>query len=233
LFVGGAGWVLALSTFNVTVQMASPRWVVGRTLALYQMSAFGGMAAGGWLWGVVTEHGGVELALLASAGVSLGCLAIGFGLPLPTAQTLDLEPLGRWQEPRLALPIEGRSGPVVTTIEYCIDEAQQPEFLQLMVERRRIRRRDGARHWSLLRDLEKPQTWIERYDTPTWTENVRHNKRATKADADVGERLRAINLADERPRVKRMIVRDLDAALDEPDDTVTLVQPLTDPARQA
>ncbi|RXZ32261.1 MFS transporter [Sphingomonas desiccabilis] len=233
LFVGGAGWVLALSTFNVTVQMASPRWVVGRTLALYQMSAFGGMALGSWLWGNVTERAGVDIALLTAAGVSLACLAIGFRFPLPAAQKLDLEPLGRWREPRLAFPIEARSGPVVTTIEYHIDEERLPESLTLMVERRRVRRRDGARHWSLLRDLEMPEVWIERYHTPTWTENVRHNERATKADAEVADRLRAMNTHGQRPRVQRMIVRDLDAVLDDADDTVTLDQPLTDPARQA
>jgi MFS family permease len=232
LFVGGAGWVLALSTFNVTVQMASPRWVVGRTLALYQMAAFGGMAVGSWLWGSVTEHAGIQVALAASAGVSLACLVIGLVFPLPAAQNLDLEPLGRWQEPKLALPIEGRSGPVVTTIAYRVGEAHLAEFLHLMVERRRIRRRDGARHWSLLRDLAEPDTWIERYDTPTWTETVRHNERATKADAEVGDRLRALSPPGERPRVQRLIVRDLDAVLDDPHDIATL-EPLTDPARQA
>ncbi|WP_097063254.1 MFS transporter [Sphingomonas guangdongensis] len=233
LFVGGAGWVLALSTFNVTVQMASPRWVVGRTLALYQMSAFGGMALGSWLWGAVTERTGVDIALLAAAGVSLACLLIGFRYPLPAAQKLDLEPLGRWREPRLALPIEARSGPVVTTIEYHIAEEWLPEFLRLMVERRRIRRRDGARHWSLMRDLEAPEVWVERYDTPTWTENVRHNERATRADADVADRLRALHTPGERPRVHRLIVRDLDAVLDPAADLAALDQPLTDPARQA
>ena len=233
LFFGGAGWVLALSTFNVTVQMASPRWVVGRTLALYQMSAFGGMALGSWVWGNITERAGVDVALVAAAGVSLVCLLIGFRFPLPAAQKLDLEPLGRWREPELALPLEGRSGPVVTTIQYHIDEQRIPEFLTLMVERRRVRRRDGARHWSLLRDLQEPEVWIERYDTPTWTENVRHNERLTKADAGVADRLRALNTRDERPRVRRMIVRDLDAVLDGADDIVSLDQPLTDPARQA
>jgi MFS family permease len=233
LFIGGAGWVLALSTFNVTVQMASPRWVVGRTLALYQMSAFGGMALGSWIWGSVTETAGVAAALLTSAGVSLACLAMGLRFPLPAAQKLDLEPLGRWKEPRLAVPIEGRSGPVVTTIEYRIAEERLPEFLDLMVERRRIRRRDGARHWSLLRDLDRPDTWIERYDTPTWTENVRHNERATIADAAVSDCLRALNTNDERPRVHRMIVRDLYAVMGDPNDAIALDHALTDPARQS
>lgn len=233
LFAGGAGWVLALSTFNVTVQMGSPRWVVGRTLALYQMSAFGGMALGSWLWGMATALAGVFEALLTAAAVLSACLTIGLRWPLPASQKLNLEPLGRWKEPRLALPIEGRSGPVVTTIEYQIDEQQLPDFLSLMAERRRIRRRDGARHWSLLRDLERPDTWIERYDTATWTENVRHNERATKADASVGDRLRLLNKNEAEIRVRRMIGRDLDSVLNGADDLTAMDQPLTDPARQA
>jgi hypothetical protein len=121
---------------------------------------------------------------------------------------------------------------VVTTIEYRIAEDRLPEFLKLMTERRRIRRRDGARHWSLLRDLAEPDLWVERYDTPTWTENVRHNERATKAEADIGDRLRALN-RDERLHVRRMIVRDLDTVLDEDDGVAAFGQPLTDPLRQS
>ena len=97
----------------------------------------------------------------------------------------------------------------------------------------RAERRDGARHWSLLRDLTQPDTWIERYDTSTWTETVRHNERAAKGDAAVGDRLRALTASTEHPRVRRMIARDLDAVLDDANDIVALDPPLTDPARQA
>ncbi|MBB3020783.1 hypothetical protein FHR70_003871 [Microvirga lupini] len=66
---------------------------------------------------------------------------------------------------------------VVITIEYAIREADVVAFLAVMEERRRIRRRDGARHWTLLRDLENPEIWIERYHNPTWLDYVRHNQR--------------------------------------------------------
>jgi hypothetical protein len=56
--IAGAAWVLALSTFNVAVQMSAPRWVVGRALSSYQMSTFAGIALGSWLWGLVTPHRG-------------------------------------------------------------------------------------------------------------------------------------------------------------------------------
>lgn len=56
LLPAGAAWVLALSLFNVTVQLSTPRWVVARALALYQTAVFGGMAAGSWLWGRSPGH---------------------------------------------------------------------------------------------------------------------------------------------------------------------------------
>jgi hypothetical protein len=70
-----------------------------------------------------------------------------------------------------------------------------------------MRRRDGARHWTLLRDLEDPELWYETFQSPTWVEYMRHNTRATQADADIGDRIRALHTGPERPRVHRMIVR--------------------------
>jgi len=80
-------------------------------------------------------------------------------------------------------------------------------FLSTMAERKRIRRRDGARHWTLLRDLENPDIWVERYHSPTWLDYIRQNQRMTQADVEVLERLRALHQGPERPRVHRMIER--------------------------
>ena len=77
LMLAGAGWVLTLSTFNVAVQMSAPRWVVARALSMYQMSAFGGLAAGSWLWGNVAASQGVKEALLIAAVVLLGSALFG------------------------------------------------------------------------------------------------------------------------------------------------------------
>jgi len=205
--VGGACWVLSLSTFNVTVQLSAPRWVVGRALALYQTAAFGGMAAGSALWGVLAERLGSGEALLIAAFIHLVGIVIGFALRLPDVEESNLDPLRRWTEPDLALEITPRSGPVVITIEYMISEDDVIPFLHAMSERRRIRRRDGARDWRLLRDLADPEIWIERYQTPTWLDYVRHNQRITQADAAVGERLRALHRGTEPPRVRRLIER--------------------------
>src|SRR4051812_14023645 len=203
----GACWVLTLSTFNATVQLSAPRWVVGRALALYQMATFGGMAAGSWMWGSLTLQFGIERALLVAAGTLLVGAALGARSPLPPLTALNLDPLSRWREPQIAVDIEPRSGPIIVTVEYLIRDEDVFAFLGVMAERRRIRRRDGARQWTLLRDLVNPELWIERYETPTWVEYIRHNQRITQADAEVGERLRALHYGADPPAARRLIER--------------------------
>jgi MFS family permease len=202
--LAGAGWILVLSTFNTTVQMAAPRWVVARALALYQTVTFGCMALSAWLWGVVAAHQGLVFAVLASSVAVTGCAALGLLFPLPRVEALNLDPLGRWTEPSTPFPIEPKSGPVSVTIEYRIREADRAAFVAVMAERRRIRRRDGARRWSLLRSLEEPDLWYERYEAATWAEYVRHNHRVTHADAEIGQRLREMHQGS-RVTVRRMI----------------------------
>ena len=117
------------------------------------------------------------------------------------------------------MPVESRSGPVVINVEYRISESDVSEFLGAMEERRRIRRRDGARRWKLLRDLADPEIWIERYETPTWIDYIRHNSRLTQHDAQIPGRLRALHRGDEPPRVRRTIEVQTDAS--------SAAQPLT------
>jgi MFS family permease len=207
LFAAGAGWLLALATFNVAVQMSAPRWVVARALSLYQMATFSGLAAGSWLWGEVAASVSLGAALLTASFVMLVCAALGRWLPLVQTEELNLDLLRLWKEPSTVVPVEPRTGPVVITIEYVILQADILEFLGAMTERRRMRRRDGARNWRLLRDLADPQLWIERYETPTWLDYVRHNSRITHHDAIIPQRLRALHRGPDAPRVRRMIER--------------------------
>ncbi len=203
----GASWVLALSLFNVTVQLSTPRWVVARALALYQTAVFGGMALGSWVWGAVASAHGVESAMaLAAIPLFLGAL-LGHWLRIPEFGTLDLDPVNRFREPALGLDLRGRSGPIMVTVTYTIDQQDVPEFLRLMALRRNIRRRDGARNWALLRDLESPERWTESYHIATWDEYVRHNLRRTKADFQTYEDLHKLHRGTRPPIVHRMIER--------------------------
>ncbi|WP_423068239.1 MFS transporter [Devosia sp. CN2-171] len=207
LMVGGACWVLALTLFNVTVQLSTPRWVVGRALSLYQTATFAGMAAGSWIWGLAGEQYGVSTALLASAAALVVGSAVGLLLAIPPRTMPDLDPANRWQEPQINVPIEPRSGPIVISIEYRIRPQDAREFLKVMANRKRIRMRDGAREWTLRRDLAETDLWVESYKSPTWTEYARHNQRLTHADEVVGDRLRALHQGPDRPVVHRLIER--------------------------
>lgn len=97
MMIGGACWVLALAMFNVTVQLSTPRWVLGRALALYQTATFGGMALGSWIWGVIAEQYDVRIALLTAAVLMLAGAAVGIRFALPDKLPDNLDPLNRWK----------------------------------------------------------------------------------------------------------------------------------------
>lgn len=205
LGVAGACWVLALSMFNVTVQLSTPRWIVGRALALYQTGTFGGMAAGSWLWGAMSENFGPSPTLLIVAGLMVVGALIGLLLPLPEFHGLNLDPLNRFKEPNLQFDLTYRSGPIMVMVDYDIDQADVPQFLAAMSQRRRVRIRDGAQRWALLRDLQHPEHWSESYHVPTWGEYVRHNERRTQSDAELSDLLRKLHRGPADPIVHRMI----------------------------
>ena len=228
LFLTGAGWVAALSTFNVSVQMATPRWVVGRALSIYQMGTFGAMALGAWLSGTIAEHYGIPEALYLVACIMIAGIILGFVIPIPDEVALNLDPIGRWRAPETAVPIKLRSGPIIVAIHYRIAPESILDFLSAMKERRRIRMRDGARRWRLLRDLGDEQLWIERYQVPTWADFIRHNERRTQADISNFEAIKALHTGTWPPEVHRMLGREPDASAI---DTNPAIQEWADPAR--
>lgn len=207
LLPAGACWVLALSLFNVSIQLSSPRWVVGRALSLYQTATFGGMAGGAWIWGMSADAFGPDSALGLAGLTMLLCALAGMRLPLPQFNARDLNPLNTFNEPILGLDLRPRSGPIMVMIDYTIAQDDIPRFLALMADRRNIRIRDGARQWALLRDLEHPGIWTESYHVPTWIDYLRHNLRRTKADAENTELIRALHSGESPPVVRRMIER--------------------------
>jgi len=207
LLPAGMCWVLALSLFNVSVQLSTPRWVVSRALALYQTSSFGGMAVGSWLWGAMGDSYGTRTALFVCGVFLILGAAVGLKFRIHEIGSINLDPSDPFREPELRLDLKARSGPILIMENYTIAEADVSAFLKAMTQRRRIRLRDGARQWTLLRDLENPEQWTESYHMPTWVEYLRHNYRRTQADLEIIRVLRSLNRGAEAPRVRRMIER--------------------------
>ncbi|MER9560334.1 MFS transporter [Mesorhizobium sp. M0323] len=206
LALGGAGWVVTWTGLDVSVQLASPRWVVGRTLSIYYALSSGGIAAGSWLWGTVAENYSLASALEISAAALLMVAATGFLLPIRQWQDSDQDPFG-FETPQLALDLKPRSGPIVIKIEYSIPEANVEAFLDQMQERRRVQSRVGARHWNLQRDLQDSSLWTETFRTPTWMDYLRLNHRLTAADKELDQRLLELNMGGNPPLTKLSIER--------------------------
>ncbi len=208
LMLAGASWVTALSTFNVTVQTSSPRWVAGRTIAIYQMVTFGGLAFGSWLWGTLAEHFGLILTLAGSGALMCASSLLGRKLPLPQPEGLNLDPLRTFSAAQTdTLERLSDTGPIVVTIEYRIAAQDTEGFLTEMRELRRIRRRDGARRWTLMQDTADPQSWIERYHSPNWIEHLRRHHRLTVADQETERRVLAFHRGDGPPHVRNLLER--------------------------
>ena len=97
----------------------------------------------------------------------------------------------------------------------------------------RVRRRDGARQWHLMRDLAEPDIWVEKYQTATWLDYVRHNQRITHADAAVNEGIRALHQGPDKPEVHRLIERTTAPLAANLHADRNYGEPLTDPSRSS
>lgn len=203
IFLSGLWWLGIFSLLNVTVQMATPKWVLGRVLSIYMCCMFGGMTLGGWFWGMVAEVTTPGQALIASASAMVFGAAWGLWRPLQELARDDLAPAPLPQTAVLQLPIPPDAGPVTITIEYEIHEPALADFLHCMVERRRLRLREGGRSWQLQRDLERAERWVESFSFPNWLDYLRHHRRRVQADIDLVTRLRALHAGKEPPRVWR------------------------------
>lgn len=204
LFLGGVGWVLTTSSLNISVQIFSPGWVVGRSVSLFQTALFGGLAIGSWAWGAVAQTWGIPFAIGLSAVACVGTVGLGLRWPLPTRERPDLAPA---RGGGIEVPVEPTRGVVVVTVEYRVDEADGPAFVAAMIEKRRIRRRDGARRWSLLQDLYDGEVWLERFQSPSWTEHLRQRNRTTVSDKHIEDKVRAFHKGDRPPAIHRFLER--------------------------
>ena len=92
LMVAGMAWITLMTSFNVATQTAVPSWIRARALALYLLIFHGGMAAGSVLWGAVTQHAGVAVALFGAAGGLLVSLVAMAWYPLEESKQSDLTP---------------------------------------------------------------------------------------------------------------------------------------------
>jgi len=207
LILFGCAWTGGMMVLNVTVQTSAPRWVSARSLATYQAAVAVGVALGGWGWGILADTQGVSRALLASAVVLLVSTFVGRWMRIPATESLISHASDLLADPDVKMPLTPRSGPIVVEIEYRIDPARARLFYAVMQRVRSSRMRNGAYGWSIARDIEDPELWIERYHCPTWHDYLRQRNRPTQAERDLHLRALEFHIGAEPVRIHRMLER--------------------------
>ena len=183
LVVCGFGWTATVSTVISELQLFLPGWVRARAIAIYLMVFLGSQAVAAPIWGLVTQHLGLRVAVLTAASLVGASAAGGLVLKVPENQHLDRAPLAYWGAAPVVLQPEPDAGPIVVSIEYEVSADQEAAFLSAMESMRRSRLRSGASRWDLYRVGESPTLLLEQFQVPTWQEHQRqHDGRLTAED---------------------------------------------------
>jgi MFS family permease len=233
LVVAGASWMIAVTLFNIGVQLSTPRWVAGRALAAYQAAIAGGVAIGSWLWGYVANGAGVDKALLIAGAAMFVSPVLAIWLRMPSTEGANNDAVDALEEPEVNLSISQRSGPIVVEIEYRVNQQQARAFYTTMLQLQAIRQRNGAYDWSIARDIADPELWIERYHCPTWLDYLRQRNRSTQSEREVQLKAIGFHLGPEPIKVHRMLERPLGSVRwkdETPDRTKTSDVPIETPA---
>ncbi|SDZ06637.1 Predicted arabinose efflux permease, MFS family [Nitrosomonas sp. Nm58] len=204
-FAGGVSWILAVSSLNISAQVALPDWVRARGLAIFQMVFFGAMTAGSLGWGQVAEIAGLPLALIASGLLALLLIPATWRFKLNLGEHDDYTPSGHWDKPVLATPVAHDHGPVLVTLEYCIDDADRDAFCLLMRELGVIRRRDGAIQWGFFEDAEDRGRFIEMFTVESWAAHLRQHARVSATDKILQDKIFALHRGAIPPRVTHAV----------------------------
>jgi predicted MFS family arabinose efflux permease len=203
-FIAGASWIAAVSSLNISAQVALPEWVRGRGLAMYVTVMFGALTIGSAIWGQLAVVAGVPAALLlAAAGATIG-IPLTWRWKLQTGANVDFSPSMQWPDPVTTHAIEADRGPVLVTVEYRIDPKNRIAFLDTLGQNSRERRRDGAYRWGIFEDPADNGRFIETFLTDSWLEHLRLHQRVTKADRISEEAVRRFQIGD-GPKITHLI----------------------------
>lgn len=204
LLIGGAAWVIFISLINALVQNLAPDWVRARVLAIFILVYQGSFAGGSAFWGALAQRTNIRAALVYAGIGTIGSVVFVLFAKLPDS-TVDLSPWNHWRMPIVVEEVEAhlRQGPVLVTVEYQVVREREAEFVQIMNQYARIRRRDGAYRWGIFRDTETASRFLEMFLVNSWAEHLRQHERQTQSDEALEQRLRSCVAVD--PKVHHLI----------------------------
>jgi predicted MFS family arabinose efflux permease len=194
--VAGTSWIGAVSSLNVSAQVALPEWVRGRGLAVYVTVMFGALTIGSAIWGQLAVMAGLPAALLAASVGAIIAIPLTWRWKLQTGANVDFSPSMQWPDPVTTHEIDGDRGPVLVTVEYRIDPKNRDAFLRAVGHSSRQRRRDGAYDWGIFEDPADEGRFIETFLTDSWLEHLRLHRRVTKGDWISEQAVRRFQVGD-------------------------------------
>jgi predicted MFS family arabinose efflux permease len=204
MLVMGLANMTVMSSLNIAAQSVLPGWVRGRGLAVYQLVFAVCIAIGAALWGTLAASSGTDTALMVAGGALVIVAALAAPFPLSATEGIDVTP-AHHTEPHVGdVALDPSDGPVVVTVEYEVEPEHIPEFVSAMRELRRVRRRDGALHWTLSQDVEEPLRHVESYLVASWAEHERQLERTTQSDEALFARVAAVHTGEE-PLVRHLL----------------------------
>ena len=137
---------------------------------------------------------------------ALVSLAAARWLPVSVSPLGSLDPRHRIDRDPPNVPLHPASGPIIVTIEYRVLPEHAAEFVSVINDLGRLRRRDGARGWSVCQDIDVTDLWIERFENPTWTDHLRWRTRPTQSDQAIRQRIGRL-VVGEHGSVRRFVAR--------------------------
>lgn len=205
LAICGACWITVMTCSQVSAQTALPNWVRSRGLSVFLTFFMGSLALGPFIWGSVAEFSSIPTAMLiAAVGIVVSSL-LSRRWPVSGNDRLDHTPSGHWRKPEPAVPVSPDQGPVMVCIHYHLEPANEAEFLSLMQQWGKARRRDGASDWNLLQDTTREHVYMEYFVVASWLEHLRQHERITRQDARLQLRIRELLKTGTQPEITHYV----------------------------
>jgi MFS family permease len=204
LIIGGGGWLLTWSTFQVAAQRSLPAWVRARGMALYFLVFQGGVAVGSATWGVIAERTNTEVSLLIAALALMASAGLVRWWPLGRTEMIDhgpaLDPASAW----ISLPSD-QPGPVLVRVTYTVRPEEHASFLEAIRRVGEMRGRLGAFGWGVYRDPTERDRFVETYHIDSRIEYLRQRDRVTVNDRLVEDAVSELLVGRDKPPVSYFV----------------------------
>lgn len=185
LAVGGACWMMVMTTFNTATQSSAPPWVRSRASALHVLSALGSFALGSAVWGALASLINLPFSLCLAAALMMISAAFGPLLPLRMGGHKDVTQVAPFEDLLVADTPQPGAGPIAVELSYRIVPGTSAAFLNALSLLKAPRSRDGATFWRVYHDLGDPDRYVERFIVASWADYLHQRARTTVADREL------------------------------------------------